>query len=109
MARHKLRTLKPRISTLNTCIGKPLAPQGSDRHTGSSTARGYGYRWQQARSRFLRLNPLCCECRKQGQYREATVVDHIEPHKGDQQLFWDEKNWQPLCKPHHDEKTGFGG
>lgn len=30
------------------------------------------------------------------------MVDHIIPHKGDQQLFWDEGNWQSLCKDHHD-------
>ncbi len=43
----------------------------------------------------------------------ADVVDHIIPHKGDQSLFWDSSNWQPLCKHHHDQKTaredgGFG-
>lgn len=42
----------------------------------------------------------------------ATVVDHIKPHKGDSQLFWDQDNWQSLCKTHHDstkqaeEKSG---
>ena len=43
----------------------------------------------------------------------ATVVDHIIPHKGDMDIFWDEDNWQPLCKRCHDQKTatengGFG-
>jgi 5-methylcytosine-specific restriction endonuclease McrA len=23
-------------------------------------------------------------------------------------LFWDEQNWQPLCKRCHDHKTGSG-
>jgi 5-methylcytosine-specific restriction enzyme A len=32
----------------------------------------------------------------------AEVVDHIIPHKGDINLFWDTKNWQALCKWHHD-------
>lgn len=36
----------------------------------------------------------------------ATVVDHIKPHRGDKALFWDEHNWQPLCKKCHDTKTG---
>lgn len=27
------------------------------------------------------------------------------PHRGDQKLFWDESNWQALCKPCHDRKT----
>lgn len=35
----------------------------------------------------------------------ADVVDHIVPHRGDQSLFWDESNWQALCKRHHDIKT----
>jgi 5-methylcytosine-specific restriction endonuclease McrA len=32
----------------------------------------------------------------------ATVVDHIKPHRGDQNLFWEETNWQTLCQRHHD-------
>ncbi|MGN0150610.1 MAG: HNH endonuclease, partial [Clostridia bacterium] len=34
------------------------------------------------------------------------VVDHIVPHRGDERLMWDENNWQALCKPCHDNKTG---
>ena len=36
------------------------------------------------------------------------LLDHIIPHRGDQKLFWDEQNWQPLCKDCHDRKTGTG-
>jgi 5-methylcytosine-specific restriction protein A len=39
-------------------------------------------------------------------YTKATVVDHIIPHRGNQRLFWDQNNWQALCKRHHDLKTG---
>ena len=45
------------------------------------------------------------ECEKRGKLTPATVVDHIVPHRGDRKLFWDEKNWQPLCKRCHDTKT----
>lgn len=43
----------------------------------------------------------------------ATVVDHIIPHKGDYERFWDRSGWQSLCKRCHDQKTvhedgGFG-
>lgn len=69
---------------------------------GSSSERGYGYAWQKARIRFLGENPLCVMCTKAGRTTLATVVDHKTPHKGDQELFWDEGNWQPLCKTHHD-------
>ncbi|WP_323784771.1 HNH endonuclease signature motif containing protein [Thalassovita sp.] len=31
----------------------------------------------------------------------ATVVDHIKAHRGDERLFWDRTNWQPLCAPCH--------
>jgi len=35
----------------------------------------------------------------------ATVVDHISPHKGDSDLFWDRANWQSLCESCHNRKT----
>lgn len=71
----------------------------------SASKRGYDRKWQQARQRFLDAHPLCSECLKNNKYVKATVVDHIVPHRGDQKLFWDQTNWQPLCKPCHDHKT----
>jgi len=41
-------------------------------------------------------------CAEQGKVTPATVVDHVKPHKGDQQLFWDKTNHQALCKLCHD-------
>ncbi|MEW6622133.1 MAG: HNH endonuclease [Bacillota bacterium] len=40
-------------------------------------------RWRRLRRRFLQENPLCVDCKKTGRLIEATVVDHITPHKGD--------------------------
>ena len=73
----------------------------------SASSRGYGRRWQKASKAFLRAHPLCAECLRQTppRYTKATVVDHIIPHRGDQKLFWDQDNWQALCKKHHDQKT----
>ncbi|TPW30330.1 HNH endonuclease, partial [Martelella alba] len=31
----------------------------------------------------------------------AVVVDHIRPHRGNDDLFWDRANWQPLCRHCH--------
>lgn len=59
-------------------------------------------RWRKGRRDFLAACPLCRYCEAQGRTRLATVVDHIKEHRGDLELFWDEGNWQPLCKPHHD-------
>lgn len=71
----------------------------------SAAERGYDSRWQKARLGYLKHHPLCAECEREGKTVPATVVDHIVPHKGNKQLFWDKKNWQPLCKPCHDRKT----
>ena len=72
----------------------------------SASSRGYGNRWRRASKQFLEAHPLCEECRRQGRYTKATVVDHIVPHRGDMKLFWDRSNWQALCKRCHDQKTG---
>lgn len=63
----------------------------------SARARGYDGEWQRERAAYLRLNPVCRRCPA-----PATVVDHIQPHKGNKALFWNRANWQPLCKPCHD-------
>lgn len=67
--------------------------------------RGYDSRWRKYRAWYLKRHPLCRHCEEKGRLTPATVVDHIEPHKGDQQKFWDFKNHQGLCKPCHDSKT----
>lgn len=79
-----------------------------DRRRGSATERGYNAEWRVARRSFLSAHPLCVECMKENRLTAATVVDHIIPHRGDMKLFWDESNWQPLCKICHDKKTGSG-
>lgn len=74
----------------------------------SAQARGYDSKWRVARKRYLAQHPLCVKCFEEGKISPATVVDHIVPHRGDMKMFWNEENWQPLCKPCHDEKTGRG-
>lgn len=89
------------------CKKHTAVHKGEDRLRAAE--RGYDAKWRRARKRFLRKHPLCEECLRQDPpvYREATVVDHIKPHRGDYALFWDESNWQALCKKCHDRKTGF--
>jgi 5-methylcytosine-specific restriction protein A len=65
----------------------------------------YGGKWRKERAAYLREHPLCVECLKEGIYTEATEVDHIVPHDGNDKLFWRRSNWQPLCKGHHSAKT----
>ena len=82
--------------------------QSSDRMRGGADARGYNAEWRKARNLFLKQHPLCDHCQAEGRITPATVVDHVLPHRGDKRLFWDRANWQPLCREHHDKKTGSG-
>jgi 5-methylcytosine-specific restriction protein A len=61
----------------------------------------YNHRWTKARKLFLDDNPLCNFCNHIGRIEAATVVDHIIPHKGDYDLFWNVNNWQALCTTCH--------
>jgi 5-methylcytosine-specific restriction protein A len=81
----------------------------------SSAGRGYGYAWQQASKAYLRAHPLAVDYfhEHKGRVMLAEVVDHIIPHRGNMNLFWDRSNWQGLTKADHDRKTatedgGFG-
>jgi len=75
-----------------------------DAQRGSSRQRGYTSQWERARKVFLDANPLCVMCERENTISPATIVDHIRPHRGYWQLFWDKTNWQPLCKRHHNRE-----
>jgi 5-methylcytosine-specific restriction enzyme A len=79
-----------------------------DLRRGTARERGYDARWRHARRLFLKQHPLCAACLSKGKTSSATVVDHVEPHRGDQAKFWDVANWQGLCRRHHDAKTRAG-
>ena len=78
-----------------------LFKRGNMHRPESSHKRGYNYRWSKYRKIFLKENPLCVFCSKMGKVVAANVVDHIEPHKGDYNLFWNKSNHQPLCTTCH--------
>ncbi|HWU69209.1 MAG TPA: HNH endonuclease signature motif containing protein [Stenotrophobium sp.] len=82
----------------------------------TAAQRGYDSKWQRARVGWLAAHPLCVMCAQAGRVTAATVVDHIKPHRlawaldsgiadavaAARALFWDRRNWQSLCKTHHD-------
>lgn len=107
---HKIQSLKPKIGRFSTSIGSHMGQSTYiyDQRRGNSNQRGYGYKWQKERDVWLDKNPLCVVCAKDGRVTPASEVDHIIPHRGNQKLFWDRKNWQSLCKTHHSEKTARG-
>jgi 5-methylcytosine-specific restriction endonuclease McrA len=76
-------------------------------------ANPYNRRWRYARAVYLRVHPYCALCAERGMQTIATVVDHRQPHRGNDALFWNRANWQPLCKLCHDAhkqraEKGFG-
>ncbi len=116
----RLQTLKPRVAV----VGARLSTMQSDSWRSdqqSSTARGYGYKWQQARATYLLRHPYCVYCLRDAgidcndgeevvilacmeagiALPHAQVVDHVVAHRGDMKVFWDSSNWQSLCTPHH--------
>ena len=96
-------------------VGKPATPQQakrqawkrSDARRGSACERGYNAQWRKARAAFLAHHPLCVACKAEGVIKDARVVDHIVPHRGDDELFEDRGNWQGLCDHCHNRKTGM--
>lgn len=76
-----------------------------NRQRGTAHQRGYTAEWRKASKQFLKENPICAECERNGKITRATLVDHRIPHKGDMTLFWDRCNWQPLCASCHGRKT----
>ena len=99
---------RPKTITSTSCV--PTAPRQArlraDRWRGTAASRGYGWRWQQARANYLAQHPLCAMCELEGRTQLATLVDHIVPVQGAEDPgFWNDSNWQPLCRPHHAQKT----
>lgn len=80
------RALKPKRST--------------DHHRARKTAS-----FRRQREAFLRDNPFCAEHDRHGVKRLGGVLDHIKPHRGDDVLFWDQDNWQNLCRECHNAKS----
>jgi len=53
--------------------------------------------WYKHRRAQLRRESQCRMCQQ-----PATVVDHVTPHKGHRELFFNAANLQSLCQHHHD-------
>lgn len=56
--------------------------------------------WRRKREAQLRDEPLCRFCAAQDKVTAATIADHVEPHRGDEDAFWNNE-LQSLCHYHH--------
>lgn len=60
--------------------------------------------WRQLREAQLQRQPLCGRCNKRGLVEPANVVNHVIPHKGEENLFRDPANLESVCKHCHDSR-----
>ena len=58
--------------------------------------------WKRLRTYQLHSEPFCAVCSSPG-----NTIDHIIPHRGDANLFFDSSNLQTLCKRCHDSETAL--
>ena len=117
----RVKSLAGRLGTVAPRLKQTMSPDSWRTRNQSSTARGYGYKWQKARATYLDKHPFCAFCLRDmgisydqdaqaiGEQVDAaghdlpfaSVVDHKIAHEGDQKLFWDSSNWQSSCEHHH--------
>lgn len=55
------------------------------------------WRWTKESKAYRDVHPLCAECERAGKIAASEVVDHIIPSEVCED-FWDQENWQPLCR-----------
>lgn len=114
MMQPRLTTLKPRLT--------PTAPaneaeRSQIRRDTMEWRRWYGLaEWKKlALSCKIKACFTCARCKRMDAGPGAMVADHIRPHRGDRDLFFDAANLQCLCKPCHDkdkqseERRGWHG
>jgi 5-methylcytosine-specific restriction protein A len=111
VAKPRVRMQPTRTAVADTQAVKMLNPDAW--REGLTTAqRGYGGKWQRYRAAYLAKHPLCVACEAEGKVVVATVLDHIEPHRGNMEIFWRPGNVQGLCAHHHGlkgiEEGGIG-
>lgn len=63
------------------------------------TKKRYGRDWKRIRDRFIKVHPLCEECKKAGRLTPANTVHHIVPLK--EHINHSESNLLSLCKSCH--------
>lgn len=114
----KLTTLKPRLSTLPPRLGqaKPAdrkeaeAQRTRRRDQEERSRKMYNTRaWRRLRDEVYARDAYTCRktgviCVGKHPAPNSPVADHIIPHHGDPELFWDKDNIQTVSKAYHDSQ-----
>lgn len=103
----RLKQMPSRLSSAPRLLGN--SPQGERERSKHRLIHSPWRAWYNtARWKALRLDVLtaagfaCARCGRLDGNTTRLVADHVVPHRGDEQLFWDRSNLQCLCKPCHD-------
>lgn len=75
----------------------------TDKGKENSKLYSTGY-WKKQRIIQLSKEPLCAACLLEGRVVQAVHIDHVFPHRQDQNKF-KINLFQSLCQPHHTLKT----
>lgn len=62
-------------------------------------------RWRKCSRDFRKRFPICQKCEAAGIIKPSQLTDHVRPHRGNEELFWDESNWAALCNQCHNKKS----
>jgi len=114
----RLKTLKPRLATLPPRLGLAKAPTRQEAEAQRTRQRDRDdpsrklyntRRWRALREEVYKRDDWTCQ--KTGQIcvgkhpaPNSPVADHIKPHHGDPDLFWDMSNIQTVSKAYHDSQ-----
>lgn len=111
MGKHRLKMLQPKAARLAPRVAV-ASGEGRDkvRARMDPSRKWYGSaRWRRLRQAVLVRDGWTCQ--QTGQLLTDTpnrpnsaVVDHIQPHRGDPELFWDPSNLQAVAKGWHDSE-----
>lgn len=109
----KLSTVKPRLGSLPHRMGasaKDERERTQQRDASNAWRAWYKTaRWQKLRRQILKRDLYTCQrtgILLTGKHPapNSAVVDHIRPHRGDERLFWDERNLHAVSKAYHDRE-----
>lgn len=102
----KLSNLKPALASLPSTVAfAPKDEQERDRFRDQQPWRKWyrTSRWRRLRWAVLVRDHFTCQrCKVVEADTSCLVANHKRPHRGDERLFWDERNLETACKPCHD-------
>lgn len=107
----KLKTIRPLVATIKPLVGRAPGDEAErlrERDRNVSWRKLYRTeRWRKLRQVILVRDAYVCQqtgtlCIGKYPAPNSPVVDHVDPHRGDELSFWDEKNLQTVSKAYHD-------